>query len=184
MISATARPPKLPGSQASISAAACRTIHSTPSWRPLINTTMMGVPVSIIRWASCWLSPASAMSDRSQSSPQVLSSQLLRSECSPITTMARSDFRAAETASSTLDRLILRMFHPWSIKVNFEAGDCSSSPSRMVVTFSSGWGRAQSPKMVWLSALVPVTKTRMALDASSGRIPSLVSSTTDLTAAS
>ena len=145
---------------------------------------MVGLPEAATFSISSFCSPTRSMSDRSVSSPDVLSVQRPRYMYSPATTMFRSQVRASDAARFTLASDMLRGSQPWSANTKSVSGETIFRPSRTVITFSGFWSALQSPRILWSSALMPVTRTLRYFSGLSGRSPSFFSRTMDFRAAS
>ncbi len=142
---------------------------------PVISTTTVGLPEATTASKSCCCIPGRLRSSRSQFSPQVRPKAEYLCEFSPTTTMLTSAAEALKRAiwipfASTFE--ILQPKHSVSIET---LGIAALRPSRTVMTLSSDCGTAQSPRMVWLLAFGPTTKTRRGFF--SGSVPSFFSST-------
>ena len=122
---------------------------------------MVGLPVDAIASSSSSCIPGRSRSSRSQFSPQVRPKAEYLCEFSPATTMQTSAAAALFRAAAIPFSLILEIMPPKHIVSIIAFGNSALMPSNTVTTRESGCGAAQSPRIVWLSALGPTTKIRL-----------------------
>ena len=137
----------------------CSSAQVRPSARPVSSTSTTGLPAACTASSNSSCRPGRSMLSRSQFSPQVRPKAEYRWEFSPSTRMLTSADAAFARAKRMRSSVMLPIFPPKQRVSTATPGAMSRMPSSTVTTLSAGCGAAQSPRIVWLSAFGPHTKS-------------------------